>query len=685
MAFTITVNGHIYTSDPADTSAADGYRFIGYGYISALANLAVDIVAVMATQVGLATTQADNAAASAATAINAPGTSATSATNDTIALGSTTITIQAGKLLVVGMSVKIASTAGPTNWMAGDVTAYNSGTGSLTVNVTKISGSGTLAAWTVSLSGPAGADAGISNVVDTAVSVTLTSTPTLVVARPTAYGMTVKLPDPATCATGDTRHAVDNQGSCPVRIVDMNNLLKGFVFPKVYAPIGLTSGAVWSIANVSPVGGTAHLGTTSLRTNITAIDLGSGQELILGSNSSGHLYGVVYDSITNLWSAPTAIRVANVDSVFAACLCAAGEVLIVSALTTAYEAVVVTVAAGAISNVGTPETKTLSAAISFFAAGSTLTAIGGSYVLSYKVATPALQLRAITVSGTTPTTSTATVVPGDQGGILSFLGSVAVVASYTAGSVYVTPYTISGSTAPAVGTGVTDAVTGGGTIKKFAKMSSGRWAIIYEDNSTAIGGFASLSGAVITTSIVTIFASNNTFEAMQVGSNKVLCTDGGNSVPCYNLLTDTAGVASAGTAIDIEAAAMSRIPLYASGTNAVVIASSANKTYLHTIDCSGASPVLSKSTFADFGSSSGAGGTSQSDIAMSRHPYAVFGANAAYRTPISNTLMFRAVDGALLLAARTEFYGDTYSRGATASSMWLSDSRTGITKVECVA
>lgn len=60
------------------------------------------------TQVGLATTQATNAlnsanaaAASALTAINAPGTNATSTTSDTIALGSTTITIQTGKALVV--------------------------------------------------------------------------------------------------------------------------------------------------------------------------------------------------------------------------------------------------------------------------------------------------------------------------------------------------------------------------------------------------------------------------------------------------------------------------------------------------------------------------------------------------------------------------------------------------------
>lgn len=101
-------------------------------------------------------TDAATAAAAAATAVNAPGTSATSTTSLTIGTGAKNLTIQTGKSISVGMSVKIASTAGPTNWMFGDVTAYNSGTGSLDVNVTDINGSGTLSAWTVSLSGVKG-------------------------------------------------------------------------------------------------------------------------------------------------------------------------------------------------------------------------------------------------------------------------------------------------------------------------------------------------------------------------------------------------------------------------------------------------------------------------------------------------------------------------------------------------
>jgi hypothetical protein len=119
------------------------------------------------TQASTATTQATNAsnsaaaaAASAATAAAAPGTNATSTTSLTVGTGSKTLTIQTGKSLVVGMSVKIAYTTTPTTWMHGDITAYDTGTGSLTVYVTVINGSGTQAAWTVSLSSPGGVTLG---------------------------------------------------------------------------------------------------------------------------------------------------------------------------------------------------------------------------------------------------------------------------------------------------------------------------------------------------------------------------------------------------------------------------------------------------------------------------------------------------------------------------------------------
>jgi len=93
------------------------------------------------------------AAASAASAIAAPGVQATSTTSVLVGLGSKSLTIQTGKAYSVGQSVVIADTSAPSsNWMFGQITSYNSGTGALVVYAMKSAGSGTLAAWTISIS-----------------------------------------------------------------------------------------------------------------------------------------------------------------------------------------------------------------------------------------------------------------------------------------------------------------------------------------------------------------------------------------------------------------------------------------------------------------------------------------------------------------------------------------------------
>lgn len=81
---------------------------------------------------------------------------ASSTTSLTIGTGSKSLTIETGKGYVSGQAVLIASTADPTNFMTGQVTSYNSGTGALVVNVTTTGGSGTVAAWTVSVTALAG-------------------------------------------------------------------------------------------------------------------------------------------------------------------------------------------------------------------------------------------------------------------------------------------------------------------------------------------------------------------------------------------------------------------------------------------------------------------------------------------------------------------------------------------------
>jgi hypothetical protein len=100
---------------------------------------------------------ADSASSSALSALNAPGTTATSTTSNSIPTtfpDTRTFVIQTGKTIVVGMFMIAASTASPANYMIGQVTAYNSGTGSLTLSVAEVTqtgGTGTFAAWSISL------------------------------------------------------------------------------------------------------------------------------------------------------------------------------------------------------------------------------------------------------------------------------------------------------------------------------------------------------------------------------------------------------------------------------------------------------------------------------------------------------------------------------------------------------
>ncbi|NIB44809.1 hypothetical protein HBA55_34835 [Pseudomaricurvus alkylphenolicus] len=81
----------------------------------------------------------------------APGMTAASTSSLTVGTGSKSLTVETGKQLVPGMEVVIAFTTTPTNRMIATVDDYNSGTGALDVTVSKAEGSGTFAAWTVSL------------------------------------------------------------------------------------------------------------------------------------------------------------------------------------------------------------------------------------------------------------------------------------------------------------------------------------------------------------------------------------------------------------------------------------------------------------------------------------------------------------------------------------------------------
>lgn len=134
------------TDDSSPTTGLDngGHRTRFVPALAQIVAIAQNVVA-----------KAAAAAASAASALNAPGTNATSTSSLTIGTGAISLTLaQTGKAFSVGQSVNISRTSAPaTTAMWGIITAFNSGTGAMTVQVPtgQTLGSGTFTDWTISL------------------------------------------------------------------------------------------------------------------------------------------------------------------------------------------------------------------------------------------------------------------------------------------------------------------------------------------------------------------------------------------------------------------------------------------------------------------------------------------------------------------------------------------------------
>ncbi|MCA0213069.1 MAG: hypothetical protein LCH79_07835 [Proteobacteria bacterium] len=170
--FTFTLNGHEYTSDPANVTAADGYRFIGYGYIPALGNLAIDLVAlatgvasnksdvdeateIAVTAAGEADEARDEAVAAAVAATSAAqGLQGTSATALTPGLGNKVFVTQAGKQFPLNHNIVAVSASDANVFIYGTVGAY-AGTG-LTIACTAAGTATEKSDWVIAVSGVRG-------------------------------------------------------------------------------------------------------------------------------------------------------------------------------------------------------------------------------------------------------------------------------------------------------------------------------------------------------------------------------------------------------------------------------------------------------------------------------------------------------------------------------------------------
>ena len=203
------------------------------------------------TQAGIATTKAAEAAASALTAVNAPGTSATSVSGLAVGTGSKSLTIQTGKAISVGMFMTITSTASPENWMHGEVTSYDSGTGALIINVETAAGAGTISAWTLAVSGPkgpssqAGASLSGATTLDlTSGDATLTSASDQVQTITAAVsGRAITLPDSTSMTEGGFPFVISNKTGHNVTLKNNSGSAVRVIYPNRVVLVALTDAA----------------------------------------------------------------------------------------------------------------------------------------------------------------------------------------------------------------------------------------------------------------------------------------------------------------------------------------------------------------------------------------------------------------------------------------------------------
>ena len=151
-------NGNTYSDGTSGTGhlANDGHR-------ANFIPLIRDVIIVSDQAVDAAAAAAISESAAAASAASAAGSAAgvvlttTSTSSVLIGTGTKTFTLATAINIQIGQWMKVTDQASSSNYVYGDVTAWNSGTRVVSINVTNTGGSGTKASWYASVAGSPGA------------------------------------------------------------------------------------------------------------------------------------------------------------------------------------------------------------------------------------------------------------------------------------------------------------------------------------------------------------------------------------------------------------------------------------------------------------------------------------------------------------------------------------------------
>ncbi len=243
------------------------------------------------------------AAAQQATSLAGTAITGSSSTSLTISTGTKVLTIETGKAFVPGMAVRIGdATAANTNFMDGTVTTYNAGTGTLTVSITAIGGSGTLSSWSVrpptaNVNGDAGPT------ITTATTLTASSERVRPVAM-TTDAQSVTLPNATTLSEGGPLFVFPNTGARTFGVRDSAGTLLRAVQPggvaELYLRDNATAAGSWTVSGqgLSPVMTICDntLPSTLTQGSIVAARLTDTLSVHFGRNVSDHPFVFAADS-----------------------------------------------------------------------------------------------------------------------------------------------------------------------------------------------------------------------------------------------------------------------------------------------------------------------------------------------------------------------------------------------------
>jgi hypothetical protein len=572
----------------------------------------------------------------------------------------------------------------PTFWIMSTIPALK------TVNSQSLIGSGNIV---IGGSGT-GATESSGSIVLTSASMALQSVTT------TAYGQSVTLPSATTLTTGIPIFAIANRGAFPLLIINNAGTLLGFVPVAGYvlcsvANIGTAAG-VWDLAGeiayAPDAGGSVIFGTAETAfTNLVAVTLDTTRVLFLMSGTAA-VQSVVYDSSTGTFGTPALVRTGSIAAKVLAIKSATNQVLVVTCITTAMESVVLSISGTAIT-VNTALATTLASTSGLIGdptIGSTITQVGSSYVVPYSEVSITV-IRSMTITGTTVAIGAALTLSGDKSypAILYAVSSVCMAFTRDGSAIYATPITISGTT-QTIGTLATITAQN----NQFVIQAIGtRWALLHNGAATKFSGsIVSLTGTTATASTVQLNAGTTgggSF-AMEVNGSNIVCVsyDSATNAINANVMTDTAGTASAGTVATLVVGAAAYVAGFATDGIYIVAPSSVTAATIHKIGNSGAQPTTS--TLRSYGISAtemllpavvqfGANlNTNNQNLISGQNTYAItsnanqFNIISGYADqPSARWELFTAVDqSASVRTALTESWICRHARGATVNRVF---------------